>query len=379
MERPGGYSATGNVLSIPNSTPAMSGVYVVTVTNAGGCTASNSRNITVYPLPNAVITGNTNICVGSTLILSASGGTSYVWSGPGFSSTSANISRANATVAMSGTYTVTVTGTGGCKSTASVLVTVNAKPVITITGATSVCSGTTITFTATGGVSYAWSGPGGFTDTGATMERPGATTAMAGVYKVTVTNAAGCTNTASKSVTVLASPNAVITGMSSVCVGANLSQSASGGTSYLWSFPDGPTANTAAFVRIGATLPMGGTYTVTVTASNGCKSTASKVIAVSACKSDLTGEEMVQELTAYPNPTGGLTTIAFTSVEAEHVSLSVFNTEGKEVATLFNGQTESLTNYEFELDLSLLAPGLYYAVLHPANGQIQRIKLIVTR
>ncbi len=149
---PGGFSASGNILSIPSSTPAMTGTYVVIVTNAGGCTASNSRNITVHPLPNAVITGNTNICAGSTLILSASGGTSYAWSGPGFTSTAANIARTNVTVAMGGTYTVTVTGTGGCKSTESVLVTVNAKPIVTITGATSVCSGTTITFTATGGM-----------------------------------------------------------------------------------------------------------------------------------------------------------------------------------------------------------------------------------
>ncbi len=376
---PGGFTATGNVLSIPNATPAMAGTYVVTVTNAGGCTASNSKVITVYALPNAAITGNANICVGSTLILSASGGTSYAWSGPGFSATTANISRANATVAMSGTYTVTVTGTGGCKSTASVIVVVNAKPVVTVTGATSVCSGTTITFTATGGGSYAWSGPGGFTANTATMERPSATTAMNGQYKVTVTNAAGCTTTASKSVTVIASPNAVISGVSTVCMGANFSQTASGGTSYAWSFPDGPTASSATFTRVGATLPMGGTYNVTVTGSNGCKSTASKVIAVNNCTSKTSDDATETVLSAYPNPSDGLTTIAFTATATEEVSLSVFNVEGKEVAVLFNGTTEAHTLYEFEIDMSLLTPGTYYAVLHPANGQVQQIRMMVVR
>jgi len=376
---PNSFSSMGNVLSIPNATPAMSGVYKVTVTNAGGCTASNSRTITVHPLPNAVITGNTNICAGSTLILSASGGTSYAWSGPSFSATTASISRANATVAMSGTYTVTVTGTGGCKSTASVVVTVNAKPVVTITGLTSVCSGTTITFTATGGDSYAWSGPGGFTATGETMERPGATTAMNGQYKVTVTNAAGCTSSASRSVTVIASPNAVITGVSTVCLGANFSQTASGGTSYAWSYPDGPTASGATITRVGATLPMDGTYNVTVTGSNGCKSTASKVIAVNNCTSKTSDDATETVLSAYPNPSDGLTTIAFTATATEEVSLSVFNVEGKEVAVLFNGTTEAHTLYEFEIDMSLLTPGTYYAVLHPANGQKQQIRLMVVR
>jgi hypothetical protein len=376
---PGGFAATGNVLSIPNATPAMAGTYVVTVTNAGGCTASNSKVITVYALPNAAITGNANICVGSTLILSASGGTSYAWSGPGFSATAANISRANATVAMSGTYTVTVTGTGGCKSTASVIVVVNAKPVVTVTGATSVCSGTTITFTATGGGSYAWSGPGGFTANTATMERPSATTAMAGLYKVTVTNAAGCTTTSSKNVTVQASPSAAISGVSTVCMGANFSQTASGGTSYAWSYPDGPTASGATITRVGATLPMGGTYNVTVTGSNGCKTTASKVITVNNCTSKTSDDATETVLSAYPNPSDGLTTIAFTATATEEVSLSVFNVEGKEVAVLFNGTTEAHTLYEFEIDMSLLTPGTYYAVLHPANGQMQQIRLMVVR
>ncbi len=375
---PGGFTATGNVLSIPNATPAMSGTYIVTVTNAGGCTASNSKIITVYALPNAVITGNANICVGSTLILSASGGTSYAWSGPGFSATTANISRANATVAMSGTYTVTVTGTGGCKSTASVMVTVNAKPVVTITGLTSVCSGTTITFTATGGDSYAWSGPGGFTANTATMERPSATTAMNGQYKVTVTNAAGCTTTASKSVTVIASPNAVISGVSTVCMGANFSQTASGGTSYAWSFPDGPTASSATFTRVGATLPMGGTYNVTVTGSNGCKTTASKVIAVVTCKMGGTTVDS-ETLTAYPNPTDKETTIAFTTLTAEHTTLSIYSDEGKQVEVLFDEVTEAGTTYELLLDTNAFSPGTYFAVLRHADGSTKQIRLLVVR
>ena len=154
---------------------------------------------------------------------------------------------------------------------------------------------------------------------------------------------------------------------------------ASGGTSYAWSYPDGPTASGATITRVGATLPKGGTYNVTVTASNGCKSTASKVIAVNNCSSKTVGAAAEPNLTAYPNPTGGLTTIAFTATTAEQVSLSVFNIEGKEIAVIYDGQVEAHTNYVFDLDMSHLTPGTYYAVLHPANGQMQQIRLMVVR
>ncbi len=154
---------------------------------------------------------------------------------------------------------------------------------------------------------------------------------------------------------------------------------ASGGTSYAWSYPDGPTASGATITRVGATLPMGGTYNVTVTASNGCKSTASKVIAVNNCSSKTVGEETEPDLTAYPNPTGGLTTIAFTAIATEQVSLTVFNIEGKEIAVIYDGQVEAHTSYEFDLDMSHLTHGTYYAVLQQAYGQKQQIRLMVVR
>jgi hypothetical protein len=85
---------------------------------------------------------------------------------------------------MSGTYTVTVTASGGCTATASTVVTVHPLPVVSITGTTPVCAGGTISLTATGGGTYAWSGPGGFTATGETMVRTNITTTMSGTYIV---------------------------------------------------------------------------------------------------------------------------------------------------------------------------------------------------
>ncbi|MCX6267237.1 MAG: hypothetical protein NTW16_07760 [Bacteroidetes bacterium] len=59
-----------------------SGSYTVTVTNASGCSDSESVSVIVTPLPNATITpsGPTTFCQGSSVTLSASGGTGYLWS-----------------------------------------------------------------------------------------------------------------------------------------------------------------------------------------------------------------------------------------------------------------------------------------------------------
>ncbi len=105
---------------------------------------------------------------------------------------------------MSGLYKVTVTNAGGCTASASRNISVSATTIATVTGATSVCGNANVVLTATTvGVSYTWTGPGGFTANTAAINTP----AIAGQYKVTVTNAVGCISTATKSVTVTAAPN----------------------------------------------------------------------------------------------------------------------------------------------------------------------------
>ncbi len=455
---PDGYTSVGAALSRASATISMAGVYVVTVTNSGGCTASTSRTVTVNALPTASITGNNVICAGSTLSLTASGGTTYAWSGPGFSASTATMTRTNATVAMSGTYIVTVTGTGGCKSTTSIVVTINAKPVATITGSASVCNGSTLYLTATGGEFYSWAGPGGFTYFGETMERTGMIAANAGNYTVTVTNAAGCTGTVAKNISVLAVPTANISGTLTYCAGANIGLTASGGSFYQWAGPGGFTASTASFARSNATVAMSGDYSVTVTTSNGCTNTAERTITVNplpiatASSNSLvcTGTNMTlfgsggiayswkgpnlysstlqnpvrtnatvsmggtynltvtdangckgitntvvlvmacsgktevatqafEYLTAYPNPTDGLTTVAFTALKNEHIQLKVIAADGREVALLFDGSTQAGSPNEISFNMNHLPSGTYYAVLQSASGETSQIRLMVVR
>ena len=96
-----------------------------------------------------------------------------------------------------GTYTVTVTAANGCTSTSSKEVFEDTTPptagITNNSGTTELtCIQTSISLTATGGVSYAWS-------SGENTANISVTTA--GTYTVTVTGANGCTSTASTDIT----------------------------------------------------------------------------------------------------------------------------------------------------------------------------------
>jgi len=103
------------------TTPAInvSTAYTVTVTN-NGCTATASRVLTVNAAPSVSITPTTpSICNGGSATLTASGGTSYLWS---------NSETTDATTVAPTTttsYTVTVTNSNGCTATGSRSVTVS--------------------------------------------------------------------------------------------------------------------------------------------------------------------------------------------------------------------------------------------------------------
>lgn len=109
----GVYSGPGVSGNVFNPLTAGAGTHsiVYTYTDANGCTVSASSSITVYSLPLASITppGPINLCQGSTVTLSASGGTSYQWS------TGETTSTIQVTTA--GNYSVSVFNLAGCSST----------------------------------------------------------------------------------------------------------------------------------------------------------------------------------------------------------------------------------------------------------------------
>jgi NADH:ubiquinone oxidoreductase subunit B-like Fe-S oxidoreductase len=269
-----------------------SGNYSHTYSTVNGCDSVVTANITINGYPVVAASGNT-ACAGATLNLTASGGTTYSWSGPNsFTSSLQNPSINGATTSMSGTYTVTVTNASGCSAVATASATVNALPVATAS-ANSICAGGTLNFTSGGGSSYSWSGPNGFTSSIQNPTRTNATSIMSGTYTVTVTNASGCSATATANATVNALPSATASS-NSVCVGGTLNLISSGGSTYSWSGPNSFTSALQNPSRTNATSLMSGTYTVTVTNASGCSANTTVAASVNANASpSITGNNTI--------------------------------------------------------------------------------------
>lgn len=100
----------------PTRYPPVAGTYSVLLSASGGCTARSDTSVTLLTIPTVAPTSNSPVCTGQTINLSANATGSpplaYKWSGPNaYMSTDANPTIANATLAMTGTYSVTVSNT----------------------------------------------------------------------------------------------------------------------------------------------------------------------------------------------------------------------------------------------------------------------------
>ncbi len=246
------------------------GTYSVTVTDGGGCTATQSVNI--QSIGNLVLqTAFTNTTCGSTngtaAVISVSGGTApytYRWSNGATTPSVSNLAAGN--------YTVTATDASGCTAMANFTIQGQGNITIAVSSTPTSCvvnTGTATVTIVTGGTTpytYRWSN-------GATTQA--ISSLMVGTYTVTVTDAGDCTS--SQSVTIQSISNIILqtTFANATCGGTNGTatiSSISGGTApytYLWSN--------------GATTPSvsnlaGGNYSVTATDASGCKATANVTI-----------------------------------------------------------------------------------------------------
>jgi gliding motility-associated-like protein len=235
---------------------------IYTVTGSSG-TCSGTTSVTVNLGPSPTITVNPaapSICNGTSTLLTASGASTYAWSG--------GLGIANpvtATPATTTTYNVTGTDVNGCTGATNITVTVNPKPIVSITAsANPICIGAPSILTANGAATYSWSG--GFGTANPLTVMPTSTT----TYTTTGTDANGCTGTASITVTVSPPPIAQISPFTpSTCGLNNGSATATGGSGYLWN--NGQITPTISGLASG-------NYTVTVTNVAGCSSTATVTI-----------------------------------------------------------------------------------------------------
>jgi len=254
------WSPGGAVTSSINVSPASTTTYTVLVTDANGCQRNDSVRVSVNTLPLASAGPDKAVCAGLSTSLTATGGSSYLWSN------GATASTITVTPPSTTNYVVTVTNANGCTAKDTVRVTVNPLPAANAGPDQAICNGTTATLTASGGTSYYWT-PGGST-ANTIYVNPSSTT----MYQVVVTDANGCQKADSVQLTINPVP-VVNLSNSFVCAGFSVTLDAGNpGCTWLWS-PNGETTQT---ISVSAA----GTYGVLVTNPQGCAVYASCNVSV---------------------------------------------------------------------------------------------------
>ncbi len=250
---------TGASSTTINVNPTIDSTYSLIV-DIGGCKDTTLYTVIVNPLPVVNITGDDTICNGEATTLTATGGGSYLWS------TSANLDSIVVSPTSTTNYNVSVTDSNSCINNASYTVIVNPLPIITITGNTTICAGTSANLTANGANNYVW-------NTSAITPSINVTPLTTTSYSVIGTDINGCSDSSQTTVTILPQPTANITGNDTICLGESSTLTASGGGSYLWNTTDttatlivNPTSTTpySVIVNVGGCLDTT-TYTINVT------------------------------------------------------------------------------------------------------------------
>jgi PKD repeat protein len=279
-------------ISNPTACPLVTTNYTLTVTDTlTGCNGQDVVTVFVNPLPDVSTNLNITTCQSSALILvgwhnNLNNLTASPWFTPS-PSPNATISGSGLTIinilwfqlyvfnpAIAGpgvhniSYTVTNPVTG-CSNTATGVITVHPNPVVTIVGNNVICAGTSTVLVAnsTGTAPFTYQWNTGSTNNSITAGSPG-------TYSVTVTDANGCTGTASFNLSFSTPGPMNITtsnGTNHACVGDTYCLTATGGyMNYFWYQTSNPSlilSNSQSYCPTTS-----GTYCVYGVDASGCNS-----------------------------------------------------------------------------------------------------------
>ncbi|WP_443939200.1 gliding motility-associated C-terminal domain-containing protein [Pedobacter sp. MW01-1-1] len=186
--------------------PKKTGDYMVTVTNSSGCIATATVRVFVKePIIISINYPQSAYCEGTGMvnIIGAAASPGAYTASPAGLSIDANTGTVNLAESKPGTYTITYTYDNGViKTGATTNLTISALPVVNIVSLSSltISKGEVVTLKASGGTTYEWTGADILSgrNTNEITARPTKT----GIYTVQVTNASGCSEVASITVTV---------------------------------------------------------------------------------------------------------------------------------------------------------------------------------
>ncbi len=258
-----------------------------------------------------------NLCVGSQVEIGVDNNTDidYEWS------TGAETSQI--TVTNSGEYTLTASIDGFCEATQSTNVVLQLLPELSIDGPSEICIGNEAVLIASGDAgNFEWAD--GTLGSTLTIMAPG-------TYAVTLTNNLGCASTESITVITSDGPQLEIQGPESICESGNETLVAVGDEGDLvWN-----NQTTAATLSIGSP----GNYSVTLTAPDGCTSTASISVGL------------------LPAPTISVSNVSFCAGKSRSVTAAT------------TGESVTWPNFSTTATIVVSESGVYQAVAENECGQ----------
>ena len=355
---PNSFTAALQNPVVSASIAANAGNYTVSVSVNNCMSAVTNVLVVVNPIPAApILSSNTPVCELYPINFNTpfiSGG-SYNWSGPGgFASVAQNPVIPSAVAGNAGTYNATVTVLGCTSAPSSTTLSIKSTPVIIASNSGPQCEGTSVNLDATNlaGVTYSWTGPGGYNSNIRNPVLGSVLVSNAGIYSVAGT-LAGCLGpAATTNVTIYPIPAAPAASSNTpVCAGQDLNLAATSisNATYSWTGPNGFTSATQNPSISPATTLASGTYAVTATV-NGCTGPAASTVT------------LVNPIPAAPvlSSNTPVCELATLNLAAANVASATFNWTGPNgfaVAT----QNPSISN------VSLAASGTYNATVTVAG------------
>lgn len=317
--------ATSRLWKFPGGTPSTSTDSVATVrySTSGtfkvilevendNATITDTTEAVVYADPIAQAGADKTFCPNSSLRLGAppEPGNSYRWEPP---TDLDDPTRADPTVTpkVQTRYILTVTSTQGCVAYDTVIVSPGAIKAV-VTSDTTLCAGSALQLTASGGAQYKWSPAAGLSND--TIGNPIASPSITTIYTVYVSSGS-CLDSAKIVVTVIPSPTADAGADKTICFGTmtTIGAPAQSGVTYSWQPTIGLSDATAANPTASPTTTT--EYILTVTGSNGCAVHDTVVVTIGNITSSVSADTTICPGTVVRLQANGGTSYAWSPID----------------------------------------------------------------
>ena len=328
--------------------PSVSQFYYVSIMDSNHCTASDSIFVGLLKLPTVIVSHDTSVCKGDSIILTASGADKYYWSN----------GDTNSTIMIKPIFTnglfITVTDSNNCSSSDSVYITVYQPSVIITEKDTGTCLGKYILLHANGGLKYRWS-------TGDTLSSIHVSPVVSRYYRVTGIDQHNCPADDTVYVEVYAQPivnftaNPISGNIPLFVNFTDITNLFSGSIdAYYWDFGD----STYSYLKNPPhTYFKAGVYSVklVVVSDKGCTDSLIHLRYINALPSSIPDEIYDHPIVIIPNPAIDQIRIKLQNTNHLIFSVEMQNSQGKTIKTF-----QPINAREFLIDRERIPKGLYF-------------------